>query len=170
MKLEIWGDRRHYSASGEYEPGIDPPLKPCPHCGSTDLEISNTHTPSYTVTCACGAEMHGHSTEGGPIKTRKACAEKHQAAAWIAIEAWNLRDGVSPQDEIITWIDADLILPESDETVLLEMPEATDEPVWPGYHDGDVWRLANGTPAPKVRRWAEFPKGLGKREGAANVA
>lgn len=45
-----------------YEPGIDVPLLPCPFCGSSDLEVENTHTPSYTVECACGAERSPQRT------------------------------------------------------------------------------------------------------------
>jgi len=36
------------------------------------------------------------------------------------------------------------------------MPTA-DEPVWPGYHDGEQWLLADGMPAPDVNAWADMP-------------
>lgn len=51
-------------------------------------------------------------------------------------------------------------LPDSETTVLLSMPDAEDEPVWPGYHDGEIWRLADGMPAPAVNAWAEMPAPL----------
>lgn len=47
-------------------------------------------------------------------------------------------------------------LPDSETTVLLSMPTA-DEPVWPGYHDGEQWLLADGMPAPDVNAWADMP-------------
>ena len=83
------------------------PLVPCPFCGSEDLELSNTHTPYFSVECQeCGAEVHGecigkhsathfsYSTEprgqleanyyGLPINYAK--------AARSAVAAWNRRD------------------------------------------------------------------------------
>lgn len=59
--------------------------------------------------------------------------------------------------ETITWHPASE-LPDADETVLLHMPEA-DEPVWPGYWDGEQWALSCGGPAPTVERWASMPTG-----------
>ena len=59
------------------------------------------------------------------------------------------------------WICADKQLPDSEETVLLYMPDAECEPVWPGYFDhyGDMeWRLADGMPAGRVTHWMPFPE------------
>lgn len=36
-------------------------------------------------------------------------------------------------------------LPDSDITVMLRLPDE-EYPVWPGYHDGETWRSADGTP------------------------
>lgn len=60
--------------------------------------------------------------------------------------------------EQLAWLEPSEQLPDADETVLLHMPEA-DEPVWPGYLDGDVWRLSCGGEAPRVARWAAMPTG-----------
>jgi len=57
------------------------------------------------------------------------------------------------------WICADEQLPDSDETVLLYMPDAACEPVWFGFLDGDCsWRLADCMPAPRVSHWMRFPE------------
>lgn len=64
--------------------------------------------------------------------------------------------------EIIEWRRPEDELPDADETVLLCMPEADGQPVWPGYFDyyGDLcWMLADGTPAGNVTHWACFPEG-----------
>ena len=57
------------------------------------------------------------------------------------------------------WIDADKSLPDAEETVLLYMPDAESEPVWPGYFDGwnGDWLLADGMPAGRVTHWMHFP-------------
>lgn len=63
--------------------------------------------------------------------------------------------------EILDWHEAP-DLPDSDITVLLHMPADSDWPIWPGYHDGEVWRLAEGgKPAQRVARWADMPAGPG---------
>ncbi len=67
--------------------------------------------------------------------------------------------------EVITWTAASRSLPDSDTTVLLDMPDA-DEPVWPGYHDGQRWLLADGMHAPRVRAWADLPGGLNRAPSA----
>lgn len=60
----------------------------------------------------------------------------------------------------MNWIDANEEMPEAEETVLIYMPEADSEPIWPGYFDyyGDhCWLLADGMPAPRVTHWMHFP-------------
>lgn len=64
-------------------------------------------------------------------------------------------------NETITWRQAFRQKPDSDTTVLLSMPSA-DEPVWPGYWDGENWKLADGMPAPNVQAWADMPGGVGR--------
>ena len=60
----------------------------------------------------------------------------------------------------MNWIDVNEEMPEAEETVLLYMPEANGEPIWPGYFDyyGDwCWSLADGRPAGLVTHWMHFP-------------
>ena len=72
--------------SAHHQSGIDPPLLPCPFCGGDDLEVGNTHTPSYTVECvSCGAQ-------GGDCKSGKGRSKAaHRGAFLSAIRAWNTR-------------------------------------------------------------------------------
>ena len=50
-------------------------------------------------------------------------------------------------------------LPESDQTIMTYQPDAN-EPVWPGYHDGEQWWDITGfaLPAPEVTHWIPFPE------------
>jgi len=68
-------------------------LLPCPFCGSTELELNNTWTASYWISCdGCSCQVHdpGAGGEGrDPFKV-----EDHQASKEAAIAAWNQR--VSP--------------------------------------------------------------------------
>lgn len=69
---------------------------------------------------------------------------------------------MAAMSELIEWQRPEDALPDTEETVLLYMPEAEGEPVWPGYFDhyGDfVWLLADGMPAGQVTHWAYFPEG-----------
>lgn len=63
--------------------------------------------------------------------------------------------------EKIHWADTAERLPDADTTVLCFWPEAEDEPVWPGYTDGECWYTADGFPvfrgAPTY--WAHMPGG-----------
>lgn len=62
------------------------------------------------------------------------------------------------------WIDVNDQLPDAEETVLLFMPEAEGEPIWPGYFEyyGNCqWLLADGMPAGLVTHWMHFPDGPG---------
>ena len=40
-------------------------------------------------------------------------------------------------EELIAWIACDSSLPDSDISVLIRMPEGSDDRVWIGYHDGE---------------------------------
>lgn len=57
--------------------------------------------------------------------------------------------------ELVQWVREGK--PDADRTVLLYMPGAEGEQVWPGYWDGEDWLLADGAPAPSVEAWAEMP-------------
>ena len=50
-------------------------------------------------------------------------------------------------------------LPDSDQTVITFDPNSN-EPVWPGYHDGEQWWCISGLalPAPSVTHWMPFPE------------
>lgn len=64
--------------------------------------------------------------------------------------------GRDPFSESVTWTPA-ATLPDADATVLLFDVEAN-EPVWPGYYDGERWRYADGMPA-KPTYYAPMLKG-----------
>ncbi len=84
-----------------------PALKSCPFCGSYNLELSNTHTPSFSVTCQdCGGEASGEYFPGPHHKTRFHYSQnpqgkfeadfaglwpEYQKAAVSACNAWNRR-------------------------------------------------------------------------------
>lgn len=87
--LDIDKIGKDYSAHGTIN-SIDS-LKPCPFCGSTELEVWNTHTPVYTVECACGASMRGACAEDGKIRSKKRLIDLHFDAISLAVEAWNKR-------------------------------------------------------------------------------
>lgn len=58
----------------------------CPFCGSYDIELCNTHTPSYWVECeGCGAQIHG------PHSEYEDDARGHIDSANSAANAWNER-------------------------------------------------------------------------------
>lgn len=98
MELEIYGGPKHggWSGHGEYEPGIDTPLRACPFCGGSNVTVTNTHTPYYGAECEdCGAE--GPRPNTGAAWKRgmsKAAAERlHREAFQAAVDAWNERAG-----------------------------------------------------------------------------
>ncbi|MBC8719260.1 Lar family restriction alleviation protein [Ochrobactrum sp. Marseille-Q0166] len=92
-------------------------LKPCPFCGGTNVDVSNTWTPSFWVECDdCSAQVHGESFQGperkdrfsyskSPINSFEATFEQlhpeYQSAAKSAIDAWNTRPG-APVDGLET--------------------------------------------------------------------
>lgn len=61
--------------------------------------------------------------------------------------------------ETLTWYEPAERMPDPDTTVMIEVEDVDGEPVWPGYFDGNEWRLADGMPIADVRRWADMPKG-----------
>jgi hypothetical protein len=58
--------------------------------------------------------------------------------------------------ECTGWIPCSQALPDSDLTVMIHHPEE-DEPVWLGYHDGETWRMADGTRC-SVTHWMPLPE------------
>lgn len=96
MKLEVYGDSKNgYAAHGEYEPGIDASLLPCPFCAGTIINVTNTHSPYYWAECkTCGAEVSGNfevSFSGRRIRSEKACRWVHEKSFHSAIKVWNTR-------------------------------------------------------------------------------
>ena len=68
-------------------------LKPCPFCGSSELELCNTWTALYWIECRnCGAQVDGIAY---PNDERP---DDHQEAKQSAIEFWNTR--VSAEEEL----------------------------------------------------------------------
>lgn len=71
-------------------------LESCPFCGGDDLELSNTHTACYWVSClACEeagfrVEVTGRSF-GGDRPSEQLSLGQHRRAKASAIEGWNRR-------------------------------------------------------------------------------
>lgn len=95
LELEIYGDEgRGFRASNVSVDNTG--LRPCPFCGMTaGLEVTNTHSPIYTVACAeCGTEgPHGdpHQPYEEPITDKALCIRLHHQAHADAVERWNRR-------------------------------------------------------------------------------
>lgn len=75
-------------------------LLPCPHCGSADLELSNTHTACYTIQCL-GCEEQGFRVEvtgrafGQDRPSDRLSRGQHLRAKKSAVAAWNRRASTS---------------------------------------------------------------------------
>lgn len=67
----------------------------CPYCGGDEVELCNTHTPFYRVTCACGASVPGRNPadSGTTIKDFRTFERIHSAGIADAIRRWNRRRG-----------------------------------------------------------------------------
>lgn len=55
------------------------------------------------------------------------------------------------------WIHVSDQLPDCDTTVMTYEPSSC-EPIWPGYHDGEVWLDINGGRLREVTHWMHFPE------------
>ena len=71
-------------------------MRGCPCCGSFDLELNNTHTASYWVSCrSCekdGLDVHvGGQSFSGAYSSDMIPRKRHELAKRSAIEAWNRR-------------------------------------------------------------------------------
>ncbi|VVE28629.1 hypothetical protein PPN31114_03534 [Pandoraea pneumonica] len=100
--LTTYGGVHHFSASMDDDgTHAGHALLPCPMCGGNDLELANTHTPSYWIECCdCETQAHGDLPEGGggTIRTRRACLRLHKAAIESAVAKWNARAAAPASD------------------------------------------------------------------------
>lgn len=100
MKFKMCKSPRGYFIVSEddRDPTQRPSLLPCPFCGDSEgsLEIQNTHTPSYWVSCDCGAEIHAFESTPHTrrdLRTQVGCVAVYTRARNAAVDAWNTRDG-----------------------------------------------------------------------------
>lgn len=99
MKLDIYGGEKtgRWFVHGQYEPGVDTPMAPCPFCGGVDLVLENTHAPMYAVECrGCGAVGPSFGINGvyevqDAEMARNKAEPVHRKAFREALVAWNAR-------------------------------------------------------------------------------
>jgi hypothetical protein len=93
--LTIYGGNGHFSGSFEDDgKHAGHALDHCPFCGSSRLELLNTHTPSYWVRCqTCAAQAHGNMPMGGggAIPDKQKTLILHMHAMRSAVRKWNKR-------------------------------------------------------------------------------
>lgn len=88
MQIHNLDEGRHIHM--EIEP--EDKLLPCPFCGSSDLELANTHTAAYWVACLiCGAEHQGGRAYGSNTDSNRLTMRQHRMAKASALAAWNRR-------------------------------------------------------------------------------
>jgi len=71
-------------------------LTQCPFCGGDDIELENTHTPSYWMECQnpdCQAQVHG--AYGSQLEGKISEMKRHRYSAESALLRWNTRSEVS---------------------------------------------------------------------------
>lgn len=62
-------------------------------------------------------------------------------------------------EEVLTWHRPADKMPDDDQTVMIHTP-TSDEPVWFGWFDGEVWNSVEGFQlSAEVRAWAPVPEG-----------
>jgi Lar family restriction alleviation protein len=75
------------------EPGDK--VRGCPFCGGADIQVYNTHTACYTVTCeGCDAEVHGPQV-APRTKSHRLTEAHHREAKDSALAKWNMRAKVA---------------------------------------------------------------------------
>lgn len=72
---------------------------------------------------------------------------------------------LDPLQRLLRWIPVEESLPDADQTVLTYLPTDSDEPVWPGYWDGERWFSTEGFVI-VVTHWTEFPEPPEAHHGA----
>ncbi len=101
----------------------------------------------------------GHDMDGWP-------AVKMRDLTLMRCEILELRARLNTQG-VAKWIDVNDEMPETEDPVLMYMPDADGEPIWPGYFEywsHRRWLLDNGMPAGRVTHWMHFP--LPPKDGA----
>lgn len=93
MKLTIYGGTKDFPIFKAHGERDTEGVVACPFCGGVNIEVSNSHTPSYRGECQeCGAQ--GPSNEypkREAQKSRSGVRRQHQRAFARALELWNLR-------------------------------------------------------------------------------
>ena len=86
------------TCGGHFHVAIEPKdtVKPCPFCGSRDIELANTWTPSYWAECkVCGVQVRSPNRKDWK-RSDVANPKKHLASARLALQAWNARVSATP--------------------------------------------------------------------------
>lgn len=95
MEKKFYGNKiQGYSGKIIAVPGEDVTVLSCPFCGNREIEIWNTHSPNYSVSCeTCRAEVPSDDdiNDGKPIKSRSLAIETHEKALRSAVSNWNKR-------------------------------------------------------------------------------
>lgn len=94
MKYDFFGSNENgWHCSIKYESGIDEELEPCPFCGSTVVDIHNTHSPSYWAQCECSAQIDSNDDQDdSEYSAKESCKKAHKNAFKSAIDNWNTRE------------------------------------------------------------------------------
>ena len=143
------------------KPGVDPKMFRAYGVGNRALGVSASTTGNErygVLRCAAKAfAKYGEASDLDEIETRIALTRKMAPTGEVRWEA-HLQpkspcDRTNPAGDC-TWISTAIGLPDSDSIVLIACE--TDEPVWIGYHDGEMWRTADGA-AVTVTHWMQLP-------------
>lgn len=86
-----------------------------------------------------------------PVPLLRALVAEHKTAARRGMTAL--------RSEIVVWTLVGEGLPDADLTVNIMLTEESDEPIWLGYFDGELWRDVEGMPVDVVA-WAPMLKGM----------
>lgn len=90
MNLQLYGDTKAgFKATGESD---GEHLEPCPFCGSEEVIVRNTHTPSYWAECMnCGAKGPNTTYPKREARSKSAVRRQHERAFREAVTLWNER-------------------------------------------------------------------------------
>ncbi|WP_198086637.1 hypothetical protein [Variovorax sp. E3] len=86
-----------------------------------------------------------------PVPLLRALVAEHHATA---------RTGRAVlRSEVVVWTPVEDGLPDADLTVNIMLTAESDEPIWLGYYDGEMWRDIEGMPVDVVA-WSPMLKGM----------